>query len=69
MKARALIEDAAFGPEAIKMIGQAFDEARADIGGNYGDVLREEARLRLASAILSIARAGNLDVATLKGLA
>jgi hypothetical protein len=66
MKGRALIEDAAFGPEAIKVIGQAFDEAWANTAGNYSDVFREEARLRLASAILSIAKDGNLNVATLK---
>ena len=66
MKGRALIEDAAFGPEAIKVNGQALDEAWANTAGNYSDVFREEARLRLASAILSIAKDGNLNVATLK---
>jgi len=50
MKTRPPIEDAAFGPEAIKVIGQAFDEAWVNIAGNCSDVLREEARLRLASA-------------------
>ena len=69
MEAWALIEDSAFGPETIKVIGQAFDEAWADIGGNYGDVLREGARFQLARAMLSIARDGNLDVATLKNAA
>ena len=60
-----MIEDSAFGPEAIKVIGQAFDEAWKQIAGNYSDVLREGARLQLASAILSIAKDANLDVATL----
>ena len=66
MEAWAMIEDSAFGPEAIKVIGQAFDEAWKQIAGNYSDVLREGARLQLASAVLSIAKDGNLDVATLK---
>ena len=66
MEAWALIEDSAFGPGAIKVIGQAFDEAWKEIAGNYSDVLREGARLKLASAILSIAKDGDLDVSTLK---
>jgi hypothetical protein len=66
MQAWALIEDSAFGPDAIKVMGQAFDEAWEDIACNYSDVLREGARLQLASAILLIAKDGNLDVATLK---
>ena len=65
MEAWALIEGSAFGPEAIKVIGQAFDEAWEEIAGNYSDALRDGARLQLASAILSIAKDGNLDVATL----
>jgi len=69
MEAWALIEDSAFGPETIKVIGQAFDDAWADIGGNCSDVLRDETRFRLAGVILSIAKDGNLDVATLKNAA
>ena len=66
MEAWAVIEDSAFGPQTIKVIGQAFDQAWEEIAGNYSDALREGARLQLASAILSIAKDGNLDVATLK---
>jgi len=66
MEAWALIEDSAFGPGAIKVISQAFDEAWKEIAGNYSDVLREGARLKLASAILSIAKDGDLDVSTRK---
>jgi hypothetical protein len=67
MRAWVLIEDSAFGPEDIKVIGQAFDEAWEDIAGNFSDVLREGAQLRLATALLSIAKDNDeLDVATLK---
>ena len=37
MGSRQLIEGAAYGPEALKVIGQAFDEAWLDIAGNFGD--------------------------------
>jgi hypothetical protein len=51
-------------------MGPAFDEAWEDIAGNYGDALREGARLRLAKALLSIAKDNeNLDVASLKNAA
>ena len=44
MEPWALIEDSAFGPDAIKVIGQAFDEVWADIGGNCSsDAVREGA--------------------------
>ena len=37
MRARQLIDGAAFGPDALKAIGQAFDEAWAKIAGNFGN--------------------------------
>jgi hypothetical protein len=37
MKARQLIDDASYGPEAVKALGQAFDEAWVNIAGNFGD--------------------------------
>ena len=37
MKARALIDGASFGPDALKAIGRAFDDAWAQIAGNFGD--------------------------------
>jgi hypothetical protein len=49
MKARQLIDAASYGPEALKAMGQAFDEAWQTIEGNFGhdpqDI--EKARLRL----------------------
>jgi len=47
MKARALIGGASFGPEAVKAIGQAFDEAWTVIAHHFGEdpVIQETARL------------------------
>ena len=37
MKARQLIDGASYGPEALKAIGQAFDEAWQTIEGNFSN--------------------------------
>jgi hypothetical protein len=67
MEARRLIDSASFGPDTLKAIGQAFDEAWADIEGNFAcDQLREAARLKLATAILSVASDDSCDVQALK---
>jgi hypothetical protein len=58
MKARHLIESASFGPDALKVIGHAFDEARAQIDSKFGSdypLVIEAARLFLANAILAVA--------------
>jgi len=62
------IAGAVFGPEAVKAMGQAFDQAWAEIAGNFGASLVEveAARLRLAEAVLSVAAEGSTDVAALK---
>ena len=63
MKARLLVENAWFGPDALKAIGQAFDEAWASIAGNFGDDPKdiEKARHRLANAMLSVASEDSRD--------
>ena len=68
MKARHLIESASFGPDALKVIGQAFDEAWALIAGNFGSdpLVIESARLSLANAILGVATDASRDVEDLK---
>ena len=68
MKARALIDGASYGPDALKVMGQAFDEAWSTIAGNFGSDPQdiEKARLRLANAILSIADEDSRDVDVLK---
>jgi hypothetical protein len=67
-KARQLVDGASFGPDALKAIGTAFDEAWAEIASNFGadpqDV--EKARLRLAKALLSVAHEDSRDVDVLK---
>jgi hypothetical protein len=68
MKARQLIDNASFGPESMKVIGQAFDAAWAQIAANFGgdpdDI--ERARLRLADAVLTVATDDSRDVAELQ---
>jgi hypothetical protein len=58
----------AFGPETVKAMGQAFDQAWTEIAGNFGDsrLEVERARQRLAKAMLSVATEGSTDVAVLK---
>ena len=68
MKARRLIDGASFGPDALKALGQAFDEAWAEIAGNFGNepAVIESARLTLAEALLSVADDDSRDVEALK---
>ena len=66
MKARRLIDGASFGPDTLRALGQAFDQAWEEIVGNFGDTQIENARLRLAEAMLSIATEGSTDVSALK---
>jgi hypothetical protein len=68
MKARGLIDGAAFGPDALKVIGQAFDEAWASIADNFGTepMSIEAGRLALAEALLSVASEDSRDVEVLK---
>jgi len=68
MKASKLIDGTSFGPDALKAISQAFDDAWLEIAGNFGNDPQEidAARLRLANAILSIADDDTRNVAVLK---
>jgi len=68
MKARQVIIGATYGPEALKAIGQAFDEAWLQIANNFGDDPEdvEKARLRLAAAVLSVAHEESRNVEALK---
>ena len=68
MKARRVMDGAAFGPDALKVIGQAFDEAWQEIAGNFGSDPQqiEAGRLRLAEAVLSVAHEDSRDVRVLK---
>jgi hypothetical protein len=68
MKARRLIDGASYGPDALKAISQAFDEAWARIADNFGSepFSTETGRLRLAEALLSVASEDSRDVEALK---
>jgi hypothetical protein len=68
MRARQLIDGASFGPDALKAIGQAFEQAWLEIAGNFGSDPRdiEKARYRLATALLSVASEDSRDMEVLK---
>lgn len=68
MIARRLIDGASFGPDTLKVVGQAFDEAWALIAENYGNDASaiESGKLLLADAMLSVANEASTDVAALK---
>ena len=66
MKALQLIDAASYGPDALKAITQAFDEAWAVIAGNFSEGSVEAGRIRLANALLSVAFEDSRDVDALK---
>src|SRR6266481_9765457 len=71
MKARQHIDGTSFGPEALKVLGQAFDEAWQSIAGDFGTdpAVVETARWKLADAILSVASDHSRNVEELKSAA
>jgi hypothetical protein len=68
MKARSLIAAASFGPDALKVLFQAYDEAWAIVAPRYGNDASaiEAARLRLANTMLALMREDTRDVAWLR---
>ena len=71
MKARQLVAMATFEPEALTVIGKAFDQAWNDIAPNFGDnpEVVEAARVRLAHAVLAVAKNEGRDIIELKNAA
>jgi hypothetical protein len=61
-KARKLINEASFGPETLKMLGDVFDKVWAVVAPEFGDDHREieAARIRLATIVLKLAKDGQL---------
>jgi hypothetical protein len=59
---------ATYDPETVKMMGFAFDEAWAEIAGQFqqSGLVASAVRLKLADAILQAASAGTRDAADLK---
>ena len=68
MKARALIDGAAFGAGTVQAMGDAFDQAWARIAPTFGNIPQEveAARLMLAEAMLSVTTEGDADVEDLQ---
>jgi hypothetical protein len=61
MKARRLIESASFDPATLTVLCKAFDNAWAEIEEHFAgdDAATEHARMRLAHAVLIVAREGD----------
>jgi hypothetical protein len=66
MEARHLIQSASYGPEAIKAMTQAFDEAWTAVAGNFSQGATEAAKSLLAVSLLSVASEDSRDVKSLK---
>jgi len=68
MQVRKLIAGAAFGPDALKVLYQAYDEAWASLAPRYGSdqPAIDAARLRLANIMLGLMREDLRDVAWLR---
>ena len=67
MKARQLIDGASLGPEALKTVEQAFDEALAVVASSLADdpANLDATRLLLANTLLSVANEDSHDAEVL----
>jgi hypothetical protein len=63
MKARRLIESSSFGPDQVKAMGQALDNAWAQLAPSVDDRPEaiQAARFALADIILSLGAQGNFN--------
>jgi phage baseplate assembly protein W len=68
MEARRLIGRASYGPETLKVLFQAFDEAWQKLAPSCGEsaLSIHAARLKLANAVLSAAREGTTDARAIR---
>ena len=68
MRARHLMGTASFGPETLKGITQAFDDAWNSIAPNFGNnaLSIEAARLKLANIILALVQDDSSSPAQIK---
>jgi hypothetical protein len=75
MKARELIEGASYGPDRVKRLGQAFDQAWAVLSPKVSSASSEDInniarlRLKLAKAVLALAEKYGDDAEALKAAA
>jgi hypothetical protein len=63
MKARQLIDSASYGPDQLKVLGKAFDDAWTHIAPHVSDKPSgvAAARLKLAQIVLNLAKNGVMD--------
>ena len=66
MRARRIIEGAAFGPTVLKVVMQAFDEAWVAVAPKFTPDEHDEARAALAMAVMNAAREDVDDVGRLR---
>jgi hypothetical protein len=71
MRARQLITDASYGPEALKVLFQAFDNAWESIAGNFGNdpLTIDNASVMLANIILSLPHTESSNAESIKNTA
>ena len=71
VKAQNLLRTSAFGPEAVQVISAAFEAAWAELAISFGDKFEDvdQARIRLAHAVLAAADEGSRDIEDLKSSA
>jgi hypothetical protein len=67
MEPRHLIDNGSYGPDQLKVLFKAFDDAWDGIAGNFDSPLAiQAARLKLANIVLSMARNGINDPEQIK---
>lgn len=66
MRPPRINEGAAFGPEVLNVVAQAFDEAWASIADKFSPAEHAQARDDLADAIMNAARDDSDDVARVR---
>jgi hypothetical protein len=66
MKARRLIESSAYGPETLRALYTALDDAWTEIAHHFAENDHAHARMRLAHALLAVAREDSRDPKQLK---
>jgi len=61
MRARRIIEGAAFGPEVVRAASAAFEAAWKEIAGCFSAEMHGDVREHLATSIISAARPDSTD--------
>lgn len=68
MRARRIIDSAAFGPDAIRTATEAFEAAWSEIADRFDMPDQETAREVLANSIISALRENSRDPEVLRGV-